>query len=259
MSLHHKISGTDQNPIVLVHGLFGNLDNLNSLGRILEKTHQVIRVDLRNHGHSFHDDSMTYAEMSGDIIALLDEIGIEKPWFVGHSMGGKVVMHLAKTYPERALGIVVADIAPVHYPQSRHDHVLEGLDAVLNSPTPVKSRKDADNILAEYVPELGTRQFLLKSFATSHGKPRWKFHLEALRKNYTTISDWPDPTSVYSGPVLFIKGADSSYMLEEYKPATKAQFPEAILRVITDTGHWLHAEKPALFNKLITDYLKKFG
>ena len=48
-------------------------------------------------------------------------------------------------------------------------------------------------------------------------------------------------------------------MLEEYKPATKAQFPEAILRVITDTGHWLHAEKPALFNKLITDYLKKFG
>ncbi len=259
MSLHHKISGPEKNPVVLIHGLFGNLDNLNSLGRVLEATHQVIRVDLRNHGHSFHHDSMTYPEMAGDIITLLDELKLEKVWLVGHSMGGKVAMYLAQHYPDRVVGLVVADIAPVHYQLSRHDHVLEGLDAVTHASPAPKSRKDADAILSQYVPEIGTRQFLLKSFFIKQGKAGWKFHIDALRKNYKTISDWPDPHAVYHGNVLFIKGEDSNYMLEEYKPATKKQFPNAVLRVITKTSHWLHAEKPRLFNRLVIDHVNKFG
>lgn len=88
MLLNYKQTGTGP-VVVLMHGLFGSLENLNIIARTLSEQFTVINVDLRNHGSSFHADEMNYASMAQDIVSLLNHLKIEKAHIIGHSMGGK--------------------------------------------------------------------------------------------------------------------------------------------------------------------------
>ncbi|CAJ1812794.1 Esterase YbfF [Aeromonas salmonicida] len=166
-------------------------------------------------------------------------------------------MQLAKQAPARVARLVVADIAPVAYPHSRHQNVFAGLNTTLNQP--VQSRSEAEAILAEHIEIAGVRQFLLKSFAKGESGWGWRFNVAALERNYANIMGWPDNQHRFEGPTLFIKGGDSDYMQPQYTDTVMAQFPAAKARVIAGTGHWLHAEKPVLFNKLVVDFLSTGG
>ncbi|MGY3942681.1 alpha/beta fold hydrolase [Aeromonas tecta] len=243
--------------VILIHGLFGSLDNLGLLARPLSEQFRVISLDLRNHGASFHSDEMTYPQQAADVLALLDHLGLAQVAIVGHSMGGKVAMQLAKLAPARIRKLVVADIAPVAYPHARHRNVFAGLNATLANPP--QSRNEAEALLAQHIEIPGVRQFLLKSFAKSESGWGWRFNVPALERNYANIMGWPDDQTRFEGPTLFIKGGDSDYVLPEYTGMVTAQFPAANARVIAGTGHWLHAEKPALFNKLVVDFLSIGG
>ncbi|MFM5757880.1 alpha/beta fold hydrolase [Aeromonas hydrophila] len=243
--------------VILIHGLFGSLDNLGLLARALGEHYRVISVDLRNHGTSFRSDDMSYPAQAADILALMDHLGLDQAAIVGHSMGGKVGMQLAKLAPARVSRLVVADMAPVAYPHSRHQNVFAGLNATLAAQP--QSRSDAEHILAEHIEIAGVRQFLLKSFAKGDDGWQWRFNVPALEENYANIMGWPDAQSRFEGPALFIKGGDSDYMQPEHTETVMAQFPAAKARVIAGTGHWLHAEKPVLFNKLVVDFLSTGG
>ncbi|MGY4108252.1 alpha/beta fold hydrolase [Aeromonas encheleia] len=258
--MHFKEQG--QGPaVVLIHGLFGSLDNLGLLARPLSEQYRVISLDLRNHGASFHSDEMSYPQQAADVIALLDHLALDKVAIVGHSMGGKVAMQVAKQVakqaPARVGRLVVADIAPVAYPHARHQNVFAGLNATLASPP--QSRAEAEALLARYVEIPGVRQFLLKSFAKGESGWGWRFNVPALERNYANIMGWPDDQTRFEGPTLFIKGGDSDYVQPQYTETVMAQFPAAKARVIAGTGHWLHAEKPVLFNKLVVDFLSTGG
>lgn len=74
-------------PIVLVHGLFGSLDNLGVLARDLVNDYDIIQVDMRNHGLSPRDPVMNYPAMAQDLLDTLNAQHIEKATFIGHSMG----------------------------------------------------------------------------------------------------------------------------------------------------------------------------
>lgn len=244
-------------PVVLIHGLFGSLDNLGLLARPLSEQWRVISIDLRNHGASFHSEEMSYSQQAADVLALLDHLGLSQVAILGHSMGGKVAMQVAKQAPTRVSKLVVADIAPVAYPHARHKNVFAGLNATLANPP--QSRSEAETILAQHIEIPGVRQFLLKSFAKSDTGWGWRFNVPALEHNYAHIMGWPDSETRFEGPTLFIKGGDSDYVLPEYTQTVMAQFPAAKARVIAGTGHWLHAEKPVLFNKLVVDFLSTGG
>ncbi|QIA63913.1 alpha/beta fold hydrolase [Vibrio astriarenae] len=251
--LNYKIQGNGE-PLLLVHGLFGSLDNLGLLARGLQERYQVISVDLRNHGRSFHSKDHSYASMAGDISALLDHLGIHQCIVVGHSMGGKVAMKLASTQPERVKQLVVMDMSPVAYQTHRHDNVFSGLQAV-NERRP-KSRKEAMVILQQHIEIDGVRQFLSKSMYTQDGVIVWGFNVDTLLEQYQDIVGWSQGQP-YSKPTLFMKGADSDYISAEHQPQIKAQFPLAKAHIIANTGHWLHAEKPAEVLRAITKFLDK--
>ncbi|MDP5291157.1 alpha/beta fold hydrolase [Oceanimonas sp. CHS3-5] len=250
MQLNYRRQGQGM-PVMLVHGLFGNLDNLNGLNRALTEHFDVITVDLRNHGQSPRSEEMTYAAMADDILELSEQLQLDRPALVGHSMGGKAVMMAAGLAPDRVRGLVVADMAPVAYREARHQEVFAGLQAVIDAGC--QSRKEADAVLAEHVAIAGVRQFLLKSFVA--GEAGWRFNVAALRKAYNNIMGWPGLPAPFEGPVLFIKGSESDYLLPEHQPEVQAQFPNARARVIQNAGHWLHAEKPQAFNRVVQDFL----
>ncbi|MFH7586687.1 alpha/beta fold hydrolase [Oceanimonas smirnovii] len=250
MQLNYRRQGSGM-PVILVHGLFGSLDNLNGLSRALTPHFDVISVDLRNHGLSPRSGEMTYSAMAEDLLELSAQLQLDTPAMVGHSMGGKAVMMAAGLAPEQVRGLVVADMAPVAYRQARHQEVFVGLQAVMNAGC--QTRKEADAVLAQHVSMAGVRQFLLKSF--SNDEHTWRFNVTALHQAYADIMSWPGLPAPFEAPVLFIKGSESDYLLPEHQPGVLAQFPQAQARVIQGTGHWLHAEKPDLFNRLVQDFL----
>jgi len=239
--------------IFIIHGLFGSLSNLSGLASELQEMHHTISVDLRNHGNSPHDNSMTYHEMANDIFALADNLNIERFSIVGHSMGGKVAMACALINPQRVNKIVVADIAPIAYPD-KHNDVFIGLSALANEP--IKNRKAADLTLSPYITTPEIRQFLLKSLIKRGEHFQLLFNLPALSTNYPAIRSWPKFDAVFNKEVLFIKGADSDYIRPEYQADILHYFPNAKAKMIKDTGHWLHAEKPKSFNRLVKEFFK---
>ncbi|MFL1407615.1 alpha/beta fold hydrolase [Marinobacter sp. M1N3S26] len=257
--LHHRITGEGE-PLVLLHGLFGSLENLGGVNQRLQDGWQVHGLDLRNHGRSAHTDTMDYPAMAEDVVAYLDEQGIDRACLLGHSMGGKTAMQVALTYPERVKRLIVADIAPVTY-HPRHDAILEGMKNLdLSS---VKSRSDADQALQEYVEVPEVRMFLLKNLVRVSAEEkadnpdtfRWRLNLPVIDACYQNLADAPEGEGPFEGPVLFIKGAESAYIQRKHRERIDTLFPTARVEEIEGTGHWLHAEKPDEFARRCRDFL----
>jgi len=249
--LNYKLEG-EGHTIVLIHGLFGNLDNLGVLARELKTEYQVLSVDLRNHGRSFQSSQHNYQTMAEDIQVLLDHLSISSFTLVGHSMGGKAAMKLADIERERTQNLIVLDMAPVAYTERRHDNVLAGLHAVLEEKP--DSRAKAMQALAKHIEIDGVRQFLSKSLYNNDGVFCWRFNVPALEENYWNILGWQDiePLSV---PTLFVKGGDSDYLMAEHQPKVQRQFTNVKAHVIANAGHWLHAEKPKEVLRAITKFI----
>ncbi|HCR3983599.1 TPA: esterase [Kluyvera ascorbata] len=238
----------NNSPIVLVHGLFGSLDNLGILARDLLADHNVIQVDMRNHGLSPRSDDMSYPAMAQDLLDTLDANQIEKATFIGHSMGGKAVMALTALAPERIDRLVAIDIAPVDYHVRRHDEIFAAINAVTSAG--VSTRQQAATVMREYLHEEGVIQFLLKSFVDG----AWRFNVPVLWEQYPHIVGW-ETIPAWEHPALFIPGGNSPYVTEAYRDDLLAQFPQAKAHVIAGAGHWVHAEKPDAVLRAIRRYL----
>jgi pimeloyl-ACP methyl ester carboxylesterase len=244
----------DLPPMVLLHGLFGAKSNWGSVARFLSETYHVVVPDLRNHGQSPHHPEHSYAAMVADLLQLLDAMAIEHATFVGHSMGGKVAMHLALTHPGRAERLAVVDIAPVDYGHD-FDQVLAGFRAV--DLATIQNRADADRQMAASVGIVGVRAFLLQNLVKGADGWTWRLNLEALENAQMDITGFPQPAdgAVYPGPTHFIYGDQSDYVKPAYEDAIERLFPNYTMCAVANAGHWVYAEQPQGFADCIQRFL----
>lgn len=237
--------------VILIHGLFGSLENLNMVAKALANAYRVTQIDVRNHGLSFHESNMEYSTLAQDIINVMQHLSIKKAKLLGHSMGGKMAMQLALEHPEYVDKLVVADIAPVSYPP-HHQTIMKGLKSIDLSK--VQKRKDADEQLAPYVDNMGVRQFLLRNLTTINNQFSFKCDLDAIETCYPQIMKGYEGSAQFNGPTLFIKGEQSDYIKPEHREKIVSLFPNSRAKVIQGAGHWLHAEKTSAFNKIVLDF-----
>lgn len=243
--------------VVLIHGLFGSLENLNMVAKSLSQYYCVTSIDVRNHGNSFHQIGMDYQDLAQDVITLLDYLSIESCHILGHSMGGKIAMQIALSNSSRVKKLIVADIAPVEYP-AHHLRIIKGLQSIKLDQ--IKKRKDADEQLANYVENIGVRQFLLRNlYVNKQDQFEFKCNLSNIEQGYQQImkSGEYQKKQTFSGDTLFIKGGNSDYILPEHQTIIGTLFPKAKAKIIQGAGHWLHAEKTVAFNKIVIDFLAK--
>lgn len=239
--------------LVLLHGLFGQANNLLPIARSLAENFCVIVPDLRNHGQSFHAPSMSYQEMADDVIALLDHLGVDDFYLLGHSMGGKVAMHIAQMRSQRVAALVCADIAPVDYP-FWHSEIINSLQAIdLNS---VASRKQVDDTLIAAIPEIEIRQFLLSNLKRRDGSWYWQFGLQGIADAYAQIASNSLQPKPVNCPSLFIKGELSDYITEDGVEPIRYYFPTAQFKIISGAGHWLHSQKPEVFTGIVRRFFQ---
>jgi len=195
---------------------------------------------------------MDYPTMAQDVVDVMQHLNIDSAVILGHSMGGKIAMELALTSPERVEKLIVADIAPVEYPP-HHNQIIAGLKSI--DLTAIKQRKDADKQLAQYVDNIGVRQFLLRNLVSENDQFSFKCSIENIDTNYPHIMKTYQGNNTYNGPTLFIKGANSDYILPEHRGEIVRLFPQSRARVIQGAGHWLHAEKTVAFNRSVESFL----
>ncbi|MBI2281528.1 MAG: alpha/beta fold hydrolase [Bacteroidetes bacterium] len=252
MQLNFKKIG-EGTPLIILHGLFGSLDNWMTIAKELGKDFEVYILDARNHGQSPHDDVFNYQVMVEDLKEFIEEHRMINPIILGHSMGGKTAMQFAVDYPHLISKLIVVDIAPKAYP-IHHDLIINSLKS-LNF-NEIKTRKEAEDKLAQYIFDLSTRQFLLKNlYWVAQDQLAFRFNLGAISKNIDEVGAEIEFTSPFYQHTLFIRGDHSNYILDSDFEQIFTIFPNAQIKTIENSGHWVHAEQPFTFLSLVKAFL----
>lgn len=235
LNLHRHGARTDRPSLLIAHGLFGSARNWGVVARRLADSREVIAVDLRNHGESFHAPSHGYEDLAADLAEVIEAEGPPMD-VMGHSMGGKAAMVLALARPELVRRLVVLDIAPVAYGHTQAPQIeaMRRVDLAA-----VASRAEAE---AQMQADPAVAPFLLQSLDLA-GR-RWKLNLDALEREMDRIIGFPEVAGRFERPALFLSGELSSYVLPEHRERIRALFPAARFARLKGAGHWLHADRP---------------
>jgi esterase len=240
-------------PLIILHGLFGSLDNWQTVSRRLGEHFQVFAIDQRNHGGSPHSEIFNYGVMAEDLLQFMETHGLAKAHILGHSMGGKTAMQFALQHPGKVEKLIVVDIAPKAYFPGHLD-IFKALFALDLSK--FQNRKEIEDALAPSIPEVSVRQFLLKNLSRDdRGNFKWKLDLTSIYQNYDQLNQALPRERQFPGKALFIKGERSDYILDEDNSGIRELYPQAVIVKIPGAGHWVHAEKLEEFIKTTLEFL----
>lgn len=252
MQLHFREYGQGQ-PLIVLHGLFGSLDNWHPLSQKFAEQFRVLALDLRNHGQSPHSDEMNYSLMASDVNEFMESQSLASAMVLGHSMGGKTAMQFALSYPAKTEALIVADMAPRAYPPA-HEEIFRALLALdLKS---FQTRQEIETALEWEIPQLSLRRFLLKNLTRDDaGAFRWKINLAGAHRNYPRLNEPLAGQAPFDGPALFVRGGKSRYVREVDEPEIRRLFPEVQFVTIPEAGHWIHADAPESFCEAVLNFL----
>lgn len=254
------------NPIIILHGIFGSKTNHRTVGKALANNlnREVYSPDLRNFGNSPHIDRLDYPSLSADVENFIKVKQLENPIVIGHSMGAKVAMALALRRPDLPKMLVSVDNAPI---------TLSNSDSIFTKYILAFQRslelykftdiKDVDNELAKVEPNKFIRQFLLTNLNRNKPGERItsKIPLNIINDALIAglVASWPYDSNISrwsKGPTLFVRGTESSYVPDDVIPEIGRFFPNFEIRDVK-AGHWLISENPNDFVDVVTEFVNR--
>jgi pimeloyl-ACP methyl ester carboxylesterase len=246
----------DEGPVVaFCHGLFGQGKNWTQVAKDLSRDHRVLLLDMPNHGRSPWTETFDYLDLADRVAEALQGEGPVA--LVGHSMGGKIAMVLALQHPELVERLVVVDVSPAEYSSGRefvgYIETMRALDL-----SALERRDQADAALREAVPNTTVRSFLLQNLRRGDDGWSWQVNLDLLGDEMEALVGWPGEElgdASYDGPVLWVGGALSDYVADDYAPEMDRRFPRNRRVMIKDAGHWVHSQQPAVLTEVLRRFL----
>jgi pimeloyl-ACP methyl ester carboxylesterase len=233
LDLYYEIRGRGK-PLVLLHGGVHTIDL--TFGPLLEPLaagRQVIAVEFQGHGHTADTGRpMTIEALAGDVVALLDQLGIAEADLFGFSLGGLVACAVAVGTPDRVGRLIVASADP-HRPPGRESAPID--DDRLPTRDDYLAMRDAYRAVA---PDPGHfDEGAARTSAMVHEFPGWTDELRSLRA----------PTLLIFGDRDFSPLADVAELF--------GLLPDAQLAVLPATTHVGVTQRPAAMLALITPFL----
>ncbi|CAH2266216.1 jg17803 [Pararge aegeria aegeria] len=271
VNLSYKIYGEptvyhDEPPILLVHEILGNKKHWDSIGKTMVNVMKkaVVSIDLRNHGDSPHVNSHKYEDLVGDILKLLDKLSIKRASLVGHSIGGRAVMGVSLTAPDKVAGLLIVDISPISNARHLTDFLPQVLVAMKNidfkkvknvSAAKKETRKQLKKIIKD---DLLLNAIISNIKLKSDHKIGWACNIDTLIKHFKHIISFPDTLrkKSFSGPTLFIGGQFSEYLPADDLSGIREMFPRAVVSYVPQVGHNLHFEDPKTFLEIAISFLR---
>jgi pimeloyl-ACP methyl ester carboxylesterase len=256
MKLFYRQFGDSGQALIILHGLFGLSDNWIAYGkRLAQLGFRVFIPDLRNHGQSPHNNTFNYLAMTDDLYNFIEENKIKYPILLGHSMGGKIAIRFSLENPELVKKAIIVDISLRNYPKrTSHIKIIDAMRRI--NFDMAHSRKEVEMLLKERLPDIRLRQFIMKNlYWKNKNTLDWRINFEAICDNLKDIFNEVDTIDIFNKPVLFIRGSLSDYILEEDYSVIKYNFPQSKITTIENASHWVHADAPEEFWKIITKFL----
>jgi lipase len=216
MRLHvHEWGDPTAPPVVCLHGVSAHGRRFRRLAEErLARHFRVLAPDLRGHGRSSYEPPWDIATHLGDIVETVGSLGVERALWVGHSFGGRLVLHLAAQAPERLKAAVLLDPAIQILPHVGYDFAqaaaLDHCFATIEEA--IESR------LASGAP---TPRSFVEEEAEEHlesspdGRLRWRFCRSAVVTAYGELCTDPPPPSATRVPTLLVHATQFGLVREE--------------------------------------------
>jgi pimeloyl-ACP methyl ester carboxylesterase len=232
IDLYYEIYGSGE-PLLLLHGGLANGTYFRNQIPAFAEHYQVIVVDSRGHGRStFDDQPISYELMASDVLALMDQLKIEKASIVGWSDGAIIGLEIAINHPDR-LNKVVAYGA-------NYD------------PTGVRLDVGTNPYFGAYI-ERAYEDYL----ALSPQPERWDEFLANITNMWATEPNYTeDQLRAITTPFLILDGEEEEAIDLNQTKLMAELIPNSELILMPDTGHFAMFEQPEEFNQIILDYLE---
>ena len=252
MTLNYKTLGSGK-PLVILHGLLGSLDNWVTVSKYLSKSYKIYIIDLPNHGKSYHSQVFSYEDMSNDLDSFFNKNGLTNFSLLGHSMGGKLALKYTDMFEDKIDKLIIVDIANKSYGINRFDHIFEAMFSIsLNN---LKSRSDADSAISNIIKNEGERNFILKNLKRTADGFMWAPNIMLLHRKLSDISSKINLRRKVKNNTLFLLGENSNYFNVEDENNLPDEFENYSIKIIQNSGHWVHAENPKDFITSVLDFL----
>ncbi len=254
MNLFYREYGTGDKYLIILHGLFGMSDNWVGLAKKFAETHHIIIPDLRNHGLSPHSSDFSISLILEDLDTLFLKLGIVNPVLLGHSLGGRIAMNYCLENEGKVPKLIVADMSlKAGKLRPEHETIMGAINSIELSK--MHSISDIETELFKTISNTRRVQFVLKNIKRIETGYGWKLNFKSLINHIPDIMPELKSNNRYESPSLFIRGGASDYILKEDEAAIFKHFPNANIETIEGASHWLHADNPQKFVKLVTDFL----
>lgn len=248
--LNHHIVGAGEHPAVFLHGLFGQGRNFGSIATALSDVATSYLVDLPNHGRSPWTETFSLDNQAAVVAAWLHQEFDYPVTLVGHSLGGKIAMRVALQAPELVEKLMVVDISPARNVEAAQFVNLVAALRTLDLER-VTSRTQADDELTELIPDRTVRMFLLQNLHHKDNVWFWLPNLDLLADSLHAVGGWPAIEGEFDGPVVWVAGGLSPYILPEHEEPMQELFPRVRQVTLKNAAHWVHADDPKAFATIV--------
>jgi lipase len=252
LPLHvHSFGPADGRPVLAMHGVTGHGARYRVLAQALPGV-RVHAADLRGHGRSPWTPPWGIEQHVADVLGVLDGLGLDRVPVIGHSFGGAIAVHLARSAPERVERLVLLDPAIGLDPQLMLEQA-EAARADLSFPDLVAARIDraqrweglpADRIEAE----------LAEHLVTDGDRLRYRFCQSAV------VAAWSEMARPAISPppgtrTLLLPATRADFVDPAWVAACRAELGDALTVTEVDAGHMLYLEKTDEVARLVRAFL----
>lgn len=242
-------------PVLLAHGFGLDRNAMRCLADALANEYRCVLFDWRGHGETespTDDAAYSYPIMRDDLLSLMDHLQIERAHFVGHSMGGQIMLMAAIKAPQRVVSVTTIGAGPCRkvtdpkeekawqrsaafFEQATQEQIVQALLSSSNMPENSAARSDA---------------------AALFGRARGADLARMIRGAFLNVESNDVACSELSLPLLVLVGeADTTWLGASEK--LHSLVPRSRFEVIRGAGHLAHLEKPEEVRAIVLNFLNE--
>ena len=242
-------------PVLVLHGGNQSSHSWDLVSLHLSDRYHVFALDQRGHGDTEWSRELDYSmeAMASDVLAFIDEEGMEQPIIFGHSMGGRVTINTLMERPDIARAVVLVDVGPELSPAGTkvvgdfvvHNIEFDDLEVFLDNVArydPFRSREHIARTVKYNLMQRVDGKYVSKvDHRRAAGGPATHLTLDDV-KTVTT-------------PILLVRGGESEVLLADAAERFVEALPNGRLVTVPNVGHNVHGGNTPGFLEVVTPFL----